>query len=109
MALPGVSVISFVRDQIIRANEILPEVELGFLLIEPDDSTVNFCLDNGVKGYFPYYGSLTEDIVAMAHSKGLYVGAWGMETVDDLEKPLNLGIDGVTVNWPESAREFFER
>ena len=109
LALPGVTVISFVQDQIIRANEILPEVELGFLLMEPDDSTINFCLDNEVKGYFPYYGSLTEDIVSLAHSNGLYVGAWGMETPDDLGKLLNLGIDGVTVNWPESARKVLEK
>ena len=32
-----------------------------------------------------------------------------METAEDLEKPLNLGIDGVTVNWPESARKFLEK
>jgi len=77
--------------------------------MEPDDSTINFCLDNEVKGYFPYYGSLTEDIVSLAHSNGLYVGAWGMETPDDLGKLLNLGIDGVTVNWPESARKVLEK
>ena len=109
LSVPGLSVISFVPDQIIRANDILPEVGLGFLLTEPDEATINFCLKNHVKGYFPYYASLTEDIVSMSHSKGLYVGAWCIETADDLEKPLNLGIDGVTVNWPESAREYLER
>lgn len=107
--VPGVSVISFVPDQIIRANDILPEVELGFLLLDPNEATVNFCLDNCVKGYFPYYASLTDNIVSLAHSKGLYVGAWGMEVADDLEEPLNLGIDGVTVNWPEAAREFLKK
>ena len=109
LAVPGVSVISFVPDQIMKANDILPEVDLGLLLIEPDDSTVMFCVENHVKGYFPYFESLTIDIVSLAHSKGLYVGTWGMEAAGDLMVPLNLGIDGVTVNWPESAREFLDK
>ena len=103
LELQNVSIISFLPDQLLRSVNLNPEVNHGFLIIEPSLKNIEFCVVNGIDGFFPYIKLLTEDILNNAHQKGLFVGAWGFETIEQLDEANKLGIDGVTVDWPSKA------
>ena len=104
--VPGVSLISFLPDQIVRAKEIIPGAAMhGFLMIEPSNDAIEFCLDNQIKGFLPYIGMMQQEIVNKAIGNQLFVGAWGIESEGDIERASSLGIHGITVNWPAIARQ----
>ncbi|MEC8891044.1 MAG: glycerophosphodiester phosphodiesterase family protein [Chloroflexota bacterium] len=108
LQVPGVSVISFAPEQVLLSKNILPELGHGLLLTEPTLSMIEFCVQNSIEGFFPFIGALNADIVIKAHESGLYVGAWGMSSPSELATAVQLGIDGVTVDWPKQAQEFLE-
>ena len=108
LQVPGISIISFVPEQVLLSKNILPELGHGLLLLEPSLGTIEFCVKNAIEGFFPFIGALNEDIVRKAHKSGLYVGAWGMSSPSQVEIAIGLGIDGVTVDWPKQAQDFLE-
>ena len=103
--VPGVSLISFLPDQILRAKEIIPDAVMhGFLVVKPTKDAIQFCIQNGIKGFLPYIGLMNEEIVMDAMRNGLFVGAWGIESEDQVTMASSLNIQGITVNWPSIAR-----
>jgi glycerophosphoryl diester phosphodiesterase len=108
LLIPGVSIVSFITDQLLFSKTVLPEISHGLLLGEPDKQSMEFCVNNGLKGFFPYFGAITKDIVDIARQKELYVGAWGLESSEQITKAIDFGVEGVTVDWPGEATKFLE-
>lgn len=50
-----------------------------------------------------------EAFIALAHSRGLAVHVWTVNERDDMEKLLNLGIDGLITDEPTLAREVIDQ
>lgn len=46
---------------------------------------------------------LSAAVVAHARELGLSIRAWRVRSLDDLDRALQLGLDGVTVDWPDRA------
>lgn len=51
----------------------------------------------------PNYRLLTSDIVIEAHNKGMEVIPWTVNTVDEIRKLLDMGVDGIITDYPDSA------
>ena len=49
------------------------------------------------------------ETISLAKKENLYTGVWGMESPEQLRIALELGVDGVTVNWPAEAQDFFAK
>ena len=96
--VPGVSIISFDKDQLVRTKAVMPEVSHGLLVLEAADHDIELCSLNGFKGLFPYVRTVSKNFIDMAIDRGLYVGVWGVENKQDLEKVYSMGVHGVTVN-----------
>jgi glycerophosphoryl diester phosphodiesterase len=109
LELHNVSIISFLPDQLLRSVSLNPEVNHGFLMIEPSLKNIEFCILNGIDGFFPYIEHLSQDVVTEAHDKRLFVGAWGFENFRQLDKAQELGIDGITIDWPSRASEYISK
>ncbi len=104
--VPGVSLISFLPEQILRAKKVIPDAAMhGYLMVEGSQDAINFCTKNGINGFLPYIGLLDQEIVDMAKSNGLFIGAWGIESEEQLGIASALNIHGITVNWPLIARQ----
>ena len=76
----------------------MPEVSHGLLVLEAADHDIEFCSLNGFKGLFPYVRTVSKNFIDMAIDRGLYVGVWGVENRQDLERAYSMGVHGVTVN-----------
>ena len=96
--VPGVSILSFDQDQLIRTKAVMPEVSHGLLVVEVTDRDIEFCSLNGFEGLFPHVRTVSKNFIDMATDRGLYVGVWGVENKQDLEKVYSMGVHGVTVN-----------
>lgn len=105
LELQRVSIISFLPSQLLRSVALNPEINHGFLMIEPLKENIDFCLLNNINGFFPYVENLDQDIVDQVHKEGLFVGAWGFESLIQVSKSLEMGVDGITVDWPSKALE----
>jgi glycerophosphoryl diester phosphodiesterase len=102
-SVPGVSIISFDQEQLLRSKNKLPEVSHGLLVVEATDENIETCNATGLGGLFPYVRSASKTIIDKAIDTGLYVGVWGIETALDLEKAQSFGVHGATVNDPIEA------
>ncbi|MQF66570.1 hypothetical protein FIM09_05665 [SAR202 cluster bacterium AC-647-P02_OGT_505m] len=103
LTVPGISIISFLQDQLLLSAKMLPELAHGLLTIETSEELIEWCVSEGMVGIFPYVGYIDKNFVSSAHNSGLYVGAWGFENPEQLSSNLGLGLDGVTVDWPVEA------
>ena len=82
-----------------------PAVALGFLTptFEPDivDRIVRRELDQ----VCPHVDRLSTRRVRLAHERGLEVRAWGIDHRVQVERLVDAGADGATVNWPDWLTE----
>ena len=100
LEIPGVSVISFVESQVLLSKKYIPEIPHGLLMINPTQDLINFCIENEISGFFPYFKMINLELVKSVTGQGLHIGAWGLENVSEIEDALKLGLQGVTVDWP---------
>lgn len=107
LEIPGVSMISFNKDQLLRSKNIMPELMHGYLVIYSNLEDLDFCKANDLQGYFPYIGTVNVDLVNIANANGISVGVWGAEMAEDLLPVKDIGLSGVTVDWPDKAHKIF--
>jgi glycerophosphoryl diester phosphodiesterase len=58
----------------------------------------------GCAAWSPLWRNLTPDLVAEAHGLGLAVIAWTVNEPADIERALDLGVDGIITDYPDRAR-----
>jgi len=58
----------------------------------------------GCADWAPLWRNLTPDLVAEAHGLGLAVIAWTVNEPADMERVLDLGVDGIITDYPDRAR-----
>jgi glycerophosphoryl diester phosphodiesterase len=56
---------------------------------------------NSLQGIFPYLQAITPKLKALITQKGLYTGAWGIQSKQDFTRALKLGLDGITLDCPQ--------
>ena len=47
------------------------------------------------------------DLVNLANENDISVGVWGAEKAEDLLAVKDIGLSGVTVDWPDKAHKIF--
>ena len=99
--IPGISMISFNMDQLLVSKKIMPDIGHGLLTEAYSGEIIDFCEINGLQGIFPYIQTITPELQALSKQKGLYTGAWGIQSKQDVTKALELGLDGITLDCPQ--------
>jgi glycerophosphoryl diester phosphodiesterase len=57
----------------------------------------------------PYFGDVTAALVHKAHALGLKVVPWTVNTEQDIQSIIALGVDGLISDYPDRARSLLER
>ena len=109
LKIPGVSMISFNKEQLVRSKNIMPELMHGYLVIYSDLEDIQFCVSNSLDGYFPHIGTLSRDLIISANKNNISVGVWGAEKPEDLLPVKDLGLSGVTVDWPDLVEKLLKQ
>jgi len=63
----------------------------------------------GCSAWSPYWRNLTRELVAEARAAGLAVIPWTVNEPADMERMLDLGVDGLITDYPDRARAVFAR
>lgn len=121
---------SFNWDLLKECQSVAPEIPCSFLselpgnddepLDEyfedhtPDFSSFDVSIPKAIANqngqmWCPNFRDVTEDLVREAHNMGLVVCAWTVNEIEDLEKMVNAGVDGIITDYPNRAKKVLDR
>jgi glycerophosphoryl diester phosphodiesterase len=126
-------IISFDWRPLRRVQAIAPEIPTSYLTVESRDfdsiergltgaspwmagidvdahggSVPRAIRAAGGRNWSPNYRNLTADLVAEAHSLGLRVFPWTVNMESDMQRLIQLGVDGITTDRPDLLRRVRE-
>jgi glycerophosphoryl diester phosphodiesterase len=99
--LERVQVTSFLWYPLLEARALAPTLTIGFLTPTFESDLVERIRRRGFGQVCPRVDRLTAARVAHAHERGLAVRAWGIGHRFEVERLIETGADGATVNWPD--------
>ncbi len=79
-----------VKQAMLVSNNVLPEMYINLLGYTPDI-------------WSPDYRLLDAESVSQLHSKGMKVIPWTVNTVEEMRELLEIGVDGLITDYPDSA------
>jgi len=84
-------------------------IENGPVAVSPDFSSFDKSIPQAVADadgqmWCPYYKDVTKDLVEEAHELGLLVSTWTVNEVEDLERIIDAGVDGIVTDYPGRAQ-----
>jgi glycerophosphoryl diester phosphodiesterase len=88
-------------------HKMYPDVTLAVL--EESDQDVENVIDLlGFKPeiYSPYFKLLKPKKVKWLHDNGIKVIVWTVNTMEDMEKMIEMGVDGIITDYPNLIKEF---
>lgn len=106
-ALDDVMVWSFLPPALETMRQVEPRLP-GSLLIAPQSmgqwpSMLELALRLGLQAVSVFHLSLDVGVVTQAKRSGLAVYAWTADAQGDLQRLLELGLDGIVTNYPDRA------
>ena len=104
-----VVVTSFEFDYIKKMKGVAPELRVGYLTSSTDKEPTDKVLSIGAYEICPKAQTLTKELVDEWHSLGLGVRAWGIYNTELMQMAYELGVDGMTVNFPDKLVELMNK
>lgn len=90
---------SFARESLINIHNQFSNIPLAYLTSTFSESEMDDCLSYGAYAIAPTYKTITKPLVDLAHSKGLKVHAWTVNTSADMRNLIQMGVDGFFTNY----------
>ena len=87
-----------------QAKQIAPEMSLALLVGSHEQMNFEAYLDHlGFIPdiYSPYYKLVDATLVERAHSKGMQLIPWTINTLEEMQELKNLGVDGIITDYPD--------
>ena len=97
---------SFQYNYIAKIKELDPSARVGWLTSSTDDDVITRLLEIGGEEIAPKAELITQELMEKWRKSGLGVRAWGVSGVALMKKMCDLGVDGMTVNFPDRLKEF---
>ena len=99
---------SFNFNCIKKIKELDPTARVGYLTWRTEDSVMESLLSIGGEEMAPRVDLITEELMQKWRSAGLGVRAWGVKNTSLMEHACALGVDGMTVNFPDKLRAYID-
>jgi glycerophosphoryl diester phosphodiesterase len=99
-----VTIQSFDHRSIDVIPQLNPEIETVALTSGPDDPG-RIAAETSASIWSPDYRTLTAEKLAAAHEAGLLVVPWTVDEPGDMEKLIELGVDGLITDYPDRLAE----
>ena len=98
---------SFHFDQLERVRALAPALPTCLLIAREQqrEGSIDDWIDRAVEAGLSEVGvasrELTREQVGHARRHGLWIRAWSIKNLDDMEHAIAVGANGMTLNWPE--------
>jgi len=102
-----VLITSFRFEQLERVRVLAPELPTCLLIGRPErrEGSVEDWIDRAAAAGMREVGVVASEIrveqVRYARARGLWIRAWGVKNVDDMDHAIAVGSNGMTLDWPE--------
>ena len=96
---------SFARESLINIHNQFSNIPLAYLTSTFSESEMDDCLSYGSYAIAPKYTTITKELVDLAHSKGLKVHAWTVNTTDEMQSLIQMGVDGFFTNYLDEYKK----
>jgi glycerophosphoryl diester phosphodiesterase len=103
-----VTVTSFQSVRLEEMRAYAPELPMGWLVRAVDDSIIAQAHAIGVTRFCPRADTVTPELVQRLHAEGFVVRAWGVSTEELMQRVVQAGVDGMTVNFPDKLIAYLE-
>jgi glycerophosphoryl diester phosphodiesterase len=103
-----VTVTSFQSVRLEEMRAYAPEFPMGWLVREVNDSIIAQAHAIGVTQFCPRADTVTPELVHRLHGEGFVVRAWGVSTEELMQRVVQAGVDGMTVNFPDKLIAYLE-
>ncbi len=100
--------VSFNPQSVAMAKRLLPGVQAGLISSAEIGDPAEFARPAQADLILPRRDRLSREMVEQAHDAGLLVVPWTLNTEDDLEEAVRLGVDGFATDDPCAARRYLE-
>lgn len=90
---------SFARESLINIHNQFSNIPLAYLTSKFSEVEMDDCLSYGSYAIAPKYTTITKELVDLAHSKGLKVHAWTVNTKEEMQSLIQMGVDGFFTNY----------
>ena len=94
-------VTSFIHSEVKRIKELNPQLETGVIFRSAPIKPSQLALDANANALFPYYKYVTTRMIEDAHSNQLTVNVWTVDTREEIEYYVRMGVDGAATNKPD--------
>lgn len=98
---------SFKYSELVDIHGAMPALRLGYLTSEVSDELLEKMKKDGINEVCPKASIVNSENCKKWHDMGFNVRAWGVENTELMEKVLDAGVDGMTVNFPDKLTEKF--
>ena len=103
--LTDILISSFHWEELSIMRNLSPTIKIGVLTqISPVKSIV-FAEEVAAFSIHPRYNSLNKNKVQKIHEAGFYVYAYTVNLIEDIEKMMAIGVDGIFTNYPDIAQK----
>ena len=99
---------SFNFQYVKKIKELDSSARIGWLTSSTDDEAIAGLLEIGGEEIAPKAELVTEELMEKWRNAGLGVRAWGVSSIALMKKMCCLGVDGMTVNFPDRLQEFLK-
>jgi len=114
-ALRRATVVSFDLDDLRTAKAAEPALACGLITSGPDEEKqqthedlIASALECGANFISCSHRAVTPEMVRDCHLAGLMLMAWTMDSPEDLQRMIEMQVDGLVTNYPERAIELLE-
>lgn len=92
---------SFVHDRLREARQLNPSLRLGALWANPPPDACEQAVDMGAEAIHIQHFNIDAPLVQKAHVHGLKIRAWNPDTVEEIQRVADLGVDAIGSNRPD--------
>ena len=104
-----VTMTSFQKTRLEETREYAPDLPTGWLVREITDAAIAEARALGLTQLCPRADLVTADLVRRLHAAGFVVRAWGVGSEELMQRVVDAGADGMTVNFPDKLIAFLDR
>ena len=103
------TVTSFMLDSLLVLSQEEKKPRLGYLAREYSIELLDTLQKNGIEEFCPNAAWLTAEMVLEVRSRHMGLRAWGVKTEELMIKMCSLGVDGMTVNFPDALARYLQK
>ena len=104
-----VTLTSFQKERLVEARACAPELPAGWLVRSVDDRLIATARELHLAQLCPRAGIVTPELVRRLHGEGFVVRAWGVGSETLMQRVVEAGADGMTVNFPDKLIAYLAR